>query len=732
MNKHLLAGIQPEPLASYLAGLGIIRVLGEQADPQLSAWWDPAGLVIETTVDDLEAWLADSFVPTPVLRPWNPGSGFGISDEPPSGELAALLALPTSRLDPYRRTLEAAHAAARAVGWVSKKGAKGKEERQWPSGKNTEVVREFRNRCPQEALAWLDAAVVLADDDIHYPPLLGTGGNDGRFDFVGNLHQRLVEVLDPKSAVRARALLRDLLAGTQTAPLVAAAVGQFDPAAAGGRNSSPFGDGLAESLVNPWTFVLMIEGSMMFAAVASHRNVHEAGRAAMPFTVAASPDGSASGADEQSRGEVWAPLWDRRFAYAEIRQLFGEARAAWRGKPAQRAVDFYAATRTLGVARGLTAFTRFAIHQRNGQAHVAVPIERVRVTPKPSVRLAGTFDDWVKRAGGGASAAVRQAVRAYEKAQMAFAKEGDARTLGRLLAAVTDVELAVARSGRARENMSVLRPPNAGPFLAVLAAEECPELRVAVGIASCATDSRRTQGPSRSMRQLLLPVEPARPHQRWRPAAIVTGFGIRPLTHVLADVITWLARSAMVEESAGKRSVRGVLGFRRGILTPAADLHLFAQDLLRQDELTLWLKACLALDWRGVTHRWSYPGLPAQPLPLLGILHAFAAGLSPSDAGATEPALALDPAWPALLVAGHGPRVHADAVGRLRRLGWVAADPWPGIHHDDIALAAALVPRCATSRDVLKAIAVPLRDDQPSADIETTDEHEPDNEEELS
>ncbi len=130
-----------------------------------------------------------------------------------------------------------------------------------------------------------------------------------------------------------------------------AAIGQFDPASAGGPGSSRFG--AAESLVNPWGYVLFVEGALLFAASAVRRNQHAAGRAAMPFTVQGSPDGSASGAaGEESRGEVWAPVWTREFTLAEIRQMFAEARASWRGRPARRAVDFYAATRTLGRGPG--------------------------------------------------------------------------------------------------------------------------------------------------------------------------------------------------------------------------------------------------------------------------------------------------------------------------------------------------------------------------------------------
>jgi CRISPR-associated protein Csx17 len=105
----------------------------------------------------------------------------------------------------------------------------------------------------------------------------------------------------------------------------------------------------------------------------------------MPFTVSFSPDGSSSGAageEKTSRGEVWAPVWTRAWTLAEIRQLFGEARASWQGRPARRAVDFYAATRTLGVARGIERFVRYGLQQRNGLAFVAVQ------APGPAARRA--------------------------------------------------------------------------------------------------------------------------------------------------------------------------------------------------------------------------------------------------------------------------------------------------------------------------------------------------------
>lgn len=695
MTRHLLTGLRPAPLGSYLAGLGLVRLLGEQADPGLTAEWTAGALVLDTTVDDIAAWLVERYVPTPVLSPWNEGSGFGAKDKTPKQTLDALVSHPEPRLDPFRAAMPAAASVAQRyradISWTKER-----------------AVREFRNRCPDALLPWIDATVVLAADQAYFPPLLGTGGNDGRLDFSTGFHQRLLEVFDaaPKARQRCLAQARDLLSGLQAERLSPAPVGQFDPAAAGGRNSSPFGG--ADSMVNPWMFILLVEGALLFASTAARRHQHAAGRAAMPFTVFDSPAGSASGArDEKSRGEVWTPVWDRPFTVDEVRQLFAEARASWRGRPAQRAVEFYAATRTLGVARGVTAFTRYGLHQRNGLAFVAVPVEQVTVTIRTEVRLAARFEDWVSWVRRGeASTAVGQAVRRFDAAHLAFARDGGALPLARLLAAVTGLEQAVGRSGRARDSIPARRPPSARDFLTVLHAAECPELRIAVGIASCATVPGPDQArqPARTMRQILLPVDPG---PRWRDAPLVPGFGLRPLRAVLADVLAWRARTAAGEpdrrDGLSGAGFRGAPTFRSGVPVPDADLHAFATPgQLDNDRLDLWVRACLALRWDGVRHEWTDLDPPPVPVPTLGLLHPFANGLAPHDAEPEVPRLALAPDWAVRLAAGQVREVHAEAVRRLRQAGWHAAPVPTQVHADGVRVAAALVPRCRHPLRVLR------------------------------
>ena len=235
MTRHACPGLRPQPLGSYLAGIGVIRLIGQQADPAATARWDDTGLVIDAEIPDIAEWLVTEYVPTPVLSPWNGGSGFGVKDKEPKRRLDELLARPSSRLGVFRDAIAAAEAVmqqARAAGWIRLDGNGGEKV-----ADKVRIVQEFRNRCPDALLPWIDASVVLADEQPYFPPLLGTGGNDGRLDFSTNFHQRLLEALDETPNGRERSLrwARDLLTEAETERLDEGPVGQFDPGRQGVR-----------------------------------------------------------------------------------------------------------------------------------------------------------------------------------------------------------------------------------------------------------------------------------------------------------------------------------------------------------------------------------------------------------------------------------------------------------------------------------------------------------------
>lgn len=84
MHLHIMKGCSPAPLANYLKALGILRVVGEQADAQARGWWDGEHfcLLSKLSKKELEAFFLEKYEPTPLLSPWNKGCGFFKTNDP--------------------------------------------------------------------------------------------------------------------------------------------------------------------------------------------------------------------------------------------------------------------------------------------------------------------------------------------------------------------------------------------------------------------------------------------------------------------------------------------------------------------------------------------------------------------------------------------------------------------------------------------------------------------------
>ncbi len=104
-----LPGCRPAPLASYLKALGILRLVAEQKDGEALGFWRDDAFVIRSSLsaEALVTFFADEWRPTPVVSPWNGGSGFW-----PSTSDEALRKIETSG-DPRLREYAAAIGFAR-------------------------------------------------------------------------------------------------------------------------------------------------------------------------------------------------------------------------------------------------------------------------------------------------------------------------------------------------------------------------------------------------------------------------------------------------------------------------------------------------------------------------------------------------------------------------------------------------------------------------------------------
>ena len=705
-HSHHLAGCRPEPLGSYLKALGVLRLVGEQADSTATGYWRADGFVLSSVLDDQElaSFLLSEYRPTPVLSPWNSSSGFG-----PEGKdgLQIIETSDDQRLAIYRSSIAIARAElerVRAAGWPV-------EVKNWTKEQKRELVMACRSRLPDEALPWLDAAVVLgAGDGVSYPPLLGTGGNLGRLELSQNFSQHVVKALGVASATArgkkgaragdsARWLEEALYALGRTSLPRGSSPGQFDPGSAGGVNSAPAGE--ADRVLNPWDFVLLVEGAVLFAGSATRRlGAGGRGRSSAPFMADSAAEGYPSASeDEPAKGEIWLPLWDRPTTLAEIRHLLAEGRADWRGNLARSGLDMAKAAASLGVDRGVRAFSRHVLVERFGQSTIAVPAGRVTVSDRrrPDVAPIADLDRWLDRVryADNPPASVLAARRRVDRAAFEVATGGGAGALARLLAEAAKLEAAIAVATGFREKHAITpaRDLACSRWAQALlpAAAESVELRLALALASIHdVDTTRPEAFT-SLRTMLRPIchgVGGRPV--WAARSPVEGLGLRPVSAVLADaharrVVDLLAARRSSPELPEQIGVP--TRFDQGLIAPLHDVEALVAGTVDEEILADFLAGCMLIDWRGVggtRARLTSSSTSIEEVwsPALSVLGPFYAeherswGAAPLlvhvdwDRHLAAKALSPEARWPALLAAGQAGPVIAAAVRRLRIAGF--------------------------------------------------------------
>ena len=429
IHFHTLTGCSPTPLANYLKALGILRLVSEQADPSARGAWRDESFVLASKLsgDELADFFLARYAPSPLVSPWNRASGFYGGD-------ATLPKFETSdlpRLAAYSEGAKAARTLCSDLEAAQSEVVKIKAEAKRLKGAAKEALkndpaykarlasaeREFKRLKSQfipecrlkwrgKALDWLNAAIVVkSDKTLSWPSLFGTGGADGKLDFTTNFRQRFCDLFDLDKLASPKELTRDLLVnalfGSASLGSGDYKVGQYAPGVAGGANSTNGlecgASGIAN--VNPWDFILFMEGSVLFGSAASRRLNASSSAESAPFALRAQPAGhlSSSAGDKVTRGEQWMPLWPQFATLGEVRLLLAEGRAQLGRATTREPLDMARAVARLGVARGISAFERYAYMERNGQSNFAVPLGRWRVSAQPNQDLFADLDAYLVR-----------------------------------------------------------------------------------------------------------------------------------------------------------------------------------------------------------------------------------------------------------------------------------------------------------------------------------------------
>ena len=615
MTALRLNGCKSEPFASYLKALAVLRIVSSQADVSAKGRWEHGTFILESKLDldGLLEFFLKEYRPTPIVAPWNGGSGFSEGDKRVG--LDALHISSDLRFDAYRQTIEAiltmqempsrgltikqlmdkvdettrkmsgktradnemvltwardalekhkstlvmidptsksienleqeaknvatsAKTIALAINEVLKPAKKVRtiaKRLERASGKE-QIIQACRDRLPDAAVEWIDAAVVVgAEGEVEYPPILGSGGNEGRLDYTNNFMFCINRLLiDPSALSESRDNLVNALIGEPSDSYENSPVGQFDPGRAGGYNQGPNIE-QKDFTMNPWNYVLTLEGAVAWSSSIGKRSM-PGGKSLLksPFTVKLKAVGytSSSGKDEKdAKAELWAPLWGKAITYGELKTFISEGRADVGRRMARNTIEFAEAVSTLGVDRGITEFVRYDLLKRRGDRFIALPAGRFPVTYRRESDLIRELDQTLReldeflREFENPPAQYSSARRNLDKTIYDALLTGGAHRLKAIIAAIGDMEMLLATRDLSKKPK--LKRPLSGLTARWLNAADdgTVEFRIARALSSIGPTG--DVGPIRAN---LEPVDPKAPYKwsesgyqmEWRGNSVAT------------------------------------------------------------------------------------------------------------------------------------------------------------------------------------------------------------------
>ena len=554
-----LFGCKPEPLAYYLKALGVLRLVVEQGlDPKAKGYWHDNSFILDTsiTAEQLLDFFLNEYAPTPIISPWNGGSGFYEKTGNKRKILNNIVNSTHERFADYRESIETGDRVIRELGVT-------KEQIQKDKTKKLTLVTKLREELSDLALAWLDTAACLTGDELKHAPLLGTGGNDGNLEFSKVFMEQLQTVIDCTTGA-ANSIATDLLQAalfdrTISQLKFSGASGQFNPWASGGYNAAPGFEG--DSRTNPWDYILMLEGTPLFVSGVTRKHENQQGEFVYPFTVRPAKSGYGSATDtDADRGELWTPLWGQPAALPELKMLFSEGRvkvqrkfgSSQTSRTARDAVDFALALSQQGTRRGITEFVRYGFQERNGLSYLAVPLGRFQPRTNPQADLLGEIDRYrgnLRRVAQSKNcpSSIQQVYRQLDQTIIEFAS-GKRGLLDVLIAlGATEKVLSKSRSSLWDENFSRYNIQPLYPLSSKWVSEcddRSAEFRLALSLAS------RQHITSRKLRQRLVYVRLG----KWLPLVEEDRVTTWQQGSLRKNLVRWLQRESIEEDRQLKDS----------------------------------------------------------------------------------------------------------------------------------------------------------------------------------
>ena len=517
-HEIVLTGCSPTPLASYLKGLGVLRLVSDQADPSAAGRWSGDVFVLRSKLEksQIREFFLNDYAPTPIISPWSGRAGFLEGENAStSTRKGATIVREVSksfgrRFTGYRTILNEAH-NVQVLSDLNEIRAKQKEIENRKRALSDDEVNELKalkakgKKCKSLLLLslraemsdlflrWLDACFVLTGDNPSIAPLLGSGGNEGSMDFSINHLGHLKDLIDlstDQPTSLAASTIDQSLSGEPSVISKQGNPGFLNPGVASGPNMGNGFEGKTGD--NPWNTVLMLEGIILFAAAMTKKSDSASGSSAsFPFIFETSRAGHGSiGSEEKSTSEFWAPMWKSFASVQELQALFSEGRTTVGRRVARNGLDMVRSVNLLGVDRGLHAFERYGFFERRGQGYsVAAPMGRFPIDYNTASGWIDELErnDWLtrfRRFSQGKNTANRfvELLHRLENTLfvMAQRKPSPGQTQS-LLILLGEIQSALSRSIKAHDKVTPV--PQLSAKWVQEANDEGPEFRIACALA---------------------------------------------------------------------------------------------------------------------------------------------------------------------------------------------------------------------------------------------------------
>lgn len=696
VHKLTLSGCAPVPLAHYLKALGVLRIVSEQKDALAKGSWYRDQFVLESILnrDELLEFFLEEYRPTPIMVPWSGGDYFAVNVKSPSSTfdkiptasrvVEALLSTTTERLAHYRVALHEVFDAMAKARIFKKQDIEGSGGPQRKA--KADLLKSLRASLPDDAVSWIDAAAVVEPQNVTFNTLLGGGGgSDGNSHFSDNFMQCLwmtlpdfsvqrkkaVSALGSKAGFDSRAALSEVFFNllTKATKIRDLSPVLFDSTRVGGVNQSSGFEGITAS--NPWDFIFMIEGSVVFAgAVGRKLDDFSDPSARFPFLFTATSTGiGASYLGESSGRELWLPIWSRACVMSELRNMFAEGRIERFGKPAKNGMDAFMGAAQLGFDRGINEFQRIGFYKgRVGGDNYFTAIDRGRIKPTRSqtVELLQSCYSWIeqfRRAAvkDTAPASTRRALSALESAVVDLCISHGSDCLLRVFLALGQCQATAARSLKwTRENYL---PPLQGLKRAWL--QQLPtgtELRLAASLASLTGSFAGKWLPFRSH------LEPFETYYSKDKDCVIYRWAENPSNDVQWSQAPLPAvLNAIVARRLLKTPDEDKLG---GIPASLADIKAFIEGEIDDELLSDLIWSMCLINWQDKT---ELPKSPQERQPVPPTFYALLKLCFPPARKKLPEDILPVPAVPAIhrvAAAGNGEQAAAQALRRLRASGY--------------------------------------------------------------